>query len=223
MRIINKFYNIIKRIYEDDIVFFLILFFLMSITDVYNNAINDHYWGCLYTLVYAYVFSHIICLIFSLFDKNILIRKSLNVITTLFFFIYVILNTYSLSLTLKPFNGGTFELLLSTNYNEIKEFISAYLSNYHFIIIGIVLVLLLCFSCKKYAIKNSIVVNALSVIFLVNTSLLIIYRYDTLNTPLGRIYNIYAVKHLIELTPNLELYKSNPEFILTNENHPENI
>ena len=53
--------------------------------------------------------------------------------------------------------------------------------------------------------------------------MLVINRYDSLNTPLGRIYNLYAVKHIIEKTPNLELYKTNPEFIAINNEHPENI
>ena len=127
MRIISKFYKLINTIYKDDLAFFLLLFLMLSITDICSNALSGHYWGCLYTVIYAYVFSGIICMTFSLFDKHIYIRRFLNIVTVSFFFIYIVLNTYSLFLTLKPFNGGTFELLLSTNYNEINEFISTYL------------------------------------------------------------------------------------------------
>lgn len=223
MRIIIKFYNIITKIYQGDLFFFLLLFLLMSITDVYSNALNGHYWGCLYTVIYAYVFSGLICMFFSLFDKHTYTRKLLNIVTVLFFYIYIVFNTYSLFLTLKPFNGGTFELLLSTNYNEIIEFLSIYLSIYHIIIIFVVLFLICGISQKKQVVKNSFIVNTLSVVLLINTSLLLINRYDSLNTPLGRVYNLYAVKHLIEKTPDLELFKSRPDFIPLNEDHPENI
>lgn len=220
---IDNYINKIKSIYREDIVFFILLFVLLFITDVYYNVINSQYFKCLYNIINAFFLSSFTCIILSYTNKYKNIRKLLNIITILFVTIYSVVNVYTIVLTLKTLNFGVVELFISTNFNESLEFIRAYLSIYHLLLIIIVLALIIKFSCRKYLINNSYVVNLLFIGFVFCTILVIINPYSIHDTPIGRLYLIFRDKHRIEFAPDLSLYKSNPEFVSTSEKHPENI
>ena len=220
---INDFFVKIKSIYRDDIVFFIILFFLLSITDLYNNVVNTQYLKCFYNVVNAFVLSSFASIILSYIDKYKKLRKSLNLIIVILITLYSVVNIYSISLMLSPLNHGVIELLISTNYNETLEFIKAYITIFHVLLIIIVFTLIIRFSCIKCQVNNKFVVNLLSVVFLFCTILVILNPYSIHDTPIGRIYIIYRDRHRIELAPDLSLYKNYPEFISIREKHPENI
>lgn len=223
MKFINKLFCKINSIYKSDIIFFTLIFILLSATDVYYNIISHQYNSCIYTLIYAYAISGTTCLFFSYVGKYKKIRKTLDTITIIFFCIYSIVNALSIFLTLKPLNGGTVEIILSTNYNETIEFFQSYISAQHILLILLVPTCFIILSLKKIQLKKQWSNYILSLLYILSIFSIIIGNYDTLNTPLGRLYNIYKVKHLIELTPNLALYKSNPDFVEIVEEHPENI
>lgn len=132
---LDVFFVKIKSVFREDIIFFILLFVLLSITDVYNNVEKTQYFKCLYNLINAFVFSGLACIILSYIDKYKKLRKYLNFIVLLFVIIYSVVNIYTIVLTLNPFNHGVIELFISTNYNEVLEFIKAYLSIYlsHFV------------------------------------------------------------------------------------------
>ena len=170
---INDFFVKIKSIYRDDIVFFIILFFLLSITDLYNNVVNTQYLKCFYNVVNAFVLSSFASIILSYIDKYKKLRKSLNLIIVILITLYSVVNIYSISLMLSPLNHGVIELLISTNYNETLEFIKAYITIFHVLLIIIVFTLIIRFSCIKCQVNNKFVVNLLSVVFLFCTILVI--------------------------------------------------
>ena len=88
MKIINIVVSKINSIYKNDINFFIILFVLFSITDVYYNIINNQYAKCLYILINAYMFSGFTCLVLSYINEYKCIRKTCNVIIIFFTLIY---------------------------------------------------------------------------------------------------------------------------------------
>ena len=218
---ICKYYRKIRDVYSNDILFFILIFFLFSITDVYYNAKNNQYFKCFYTLIDAYVLSGFTCLILTYTNKSL--RKVLNFVIVLFLFLYIVVNYFSITLTLRPLNNGIITLLLSTNFNEIIEFIQSYVSIYNVILIIIAFFLLVKISYRKLQLNNLFLLKILSVAFIFNLFLLVIHPYSIHETPIGRIYVIYRDKHVIELMPNLSLYKNNPEFISSRNEHPENI
>lgn len=218
-----KLYDKVKSIYRTDIVFFILLFVLYSITDVYYNVINAQYFKCLYNIVNAFFFSSFTCIALSYTNKYKNLRNLLNIIAILFVALYSVINGYSISLTLKTLNFGIIELLISTNYNETIEFFKAYLSIYHILLIIIVFTFIIRLSCRKHLVNNSSVVNLLSVIFVFCTIMVILNPYSIHDTPIGRLYIIFRDRHRIELAPDLSLYKRNPEFIAIRDKHPENI
>lgn len=223
MKALNLVFNKITSIYKSDLNFFILLFVLFSITDVYYNIINNQYAKCLYILINAYVFSGFTCLALAYINKYKYIRKTCNVIIILFTLVYTIINIYSIFLTLKPFNHGIIELFISTNYNEMIEFIESYFSIFHFILIIIVFALFIVFSLREYLLNINFIVKALSFLFILNTFLVIINRYSIFDTPIGRLYIVYRDRSRIEITPDLSLYRNNPEFTATNDSHPANI
>ena len=223
MKFINKLFCKISSIYKNDIIFFTIIFILLFITDAYFNIKSNQYNSCIYTLIYAYAISSTICLIYSYVDRYKYFRKAIDIITIFFFCIYNTINAFSIFLTLKPLNGGTIEIILSTNYNETIEFFHSFISAQHLLLALSAITGFIILSLKKIQIKKEWSNYILSLLYILSIFSIIIGDYDTLNTPLGRLYNIYKVKHLIELTPNLDLYKSNPNFVETTEAHPENI
>lgn len=220
---INKLYDKIKSVYKDDIVFFMLLFVLLFSTDVYYNMINTLYFKCLYNIINAFFFSSFVCIVLSYTNKYKTLRSLLNIIAILFVTLYSVINGYSISLTLKTLNFGIIELLISTNYNETIEFLKAYLSIYHILLIILIFAFIIRLSYRKYLVNKLSIVNLLSVGFVFCTILVIVNPYSIHDTPIGRLYIIFRDRHRIELAPDLSLYKSNPEFIATRDKHPENI
>lgn len=222
MRIINRIFNIIQSIYKKDILYFVLLFILLSITDAYYHFINSLYLNCLYNVICAYGVSTIICFIL-LCINNKTIRKFLRFSILIFLLLYAIINYYSIALTLVPLDNGVISLILSTNLIETSEFIKSYISTEDIITMIIVIVGIFYISSRRLYLNTPNVVKFLSYIFIFTILIQLGIPYSRKGQPYGRIFRIFQYNRTVVFTPDLTQYKNYPNFEPTMNLHPENI
>ena len=222
MRCIVKVLSSINSTYKNDIIYFILLFITFFISDVYHHFMNEFYLKCFYNIINAYVLSTFICLILS--RVNIIsLRNILKLIIILFAFLYVIINYYSISLTLEPLNNGIISIIFSTNINETIEFIRAYIPGYQILLVILLIIFVIYLLKLKVSLNNIACVKILTCLFLLFSALTIINPHSCKDMILGRIYRIFKYNKSVLFIPDLSQYKSNPSFVPTTEYHPENI
>lgn len=222
MRIINRIFNIIQSIYKKDILYFVLLFILLSITDAYYHFINSLYLNCLYNVICAYGVSTIICFILLCINNKI-ICKFLRFSILIFLLLYAIINFYSIAFTLVPLDNGVISLILSTNIIETSEFIKSYIPIEHIITLIIVIVGIFFISNRKVCLNAPNVIKILSYIFVFTILIQIVIPHSRKGQPYGRILRIFTYNRTVVFTPDLTQYKNHPSLKPTMDVHPENI
>ena len=214
--------NLINNIVKKESFFILVLFFL-SISDLYYYIKNQHFTYCVYYISACFISTFIISLIIQYSGK---LKKVLQIILCTFLLIYSIINFFCINLIRAPLNNGALALIFATDINEASEFIQTYINPLDVIIISLGIIITIVLNNNKVCnfirkLGENIPFWMILILLICSLCLTLRNHHVIYELPFGRVITIY--NEGIEVPPNLIKYKTNPSFIETSTNHPENI